>query len=215
MNQPAKQNSALSEAEKLDWLRLSRTENVGPITFYRLVERYGSAREALEALPELSRRGGRKKPLKAPPESTVQKEYEALRDLGGDIVTARGIERDRQRCTSAARKRANGHATVGHICAAQTNLACAHALIAHGCRILGQQARQRQRPAVEITLAIGKDNIDVQQLRGCVDCVLGKGNARRKASEDWRVICRQNSYRYHVATKCRVLKCGERAIRSA
>lgn len=81
-------NHPLSENEKLDWLRLSRTENVGPITFYRLVERYGSAGEALEALPELSKRGGRKKPLKAPPESEVQKEYDALRNMGGEIVTA-------------------------------------------------------------------------------------------------------------------------------
>ncbi|MEZ5814873.1 MAG: DNA-processing protein DprA [Alphaproteobacteria bacterium] len=81
-------NHPLSESEKLDWLLLSRTENVGPITFYRLVERYGSASEALEALPELSKRGGRAKPLKAPDSSLAQKEYEALRKMGGEIVTA-------------------------------------------------------------------------------------------------------------------------------
>ncbi len=74
--------------EKLDWLRLSRTENVGPITFYRLVERFGSAKKALEALPDLSKRGGRAKPLKAPDENFIYKEYESLRNLGGDIVTA-------------------------------------------------------------------------------------------------------------------------------
>ena len=44
--------TSLSEVEKLSWLRLFRTENVGPITFYKLVERYGSAAEALEALRE-------------------------------------------------------------------------------------------------------------------------------------------------------------------
>ncbi|MGB0719042.1 MAG: DNA-processing protein DprA [Bdellovibrionales bacterium] len=75
-------------AEKLDWLRLSRTENVGPITFYRLVERFGSASEALAALPELSKRGGRKKQLTAPSIAEVEKEYAGLRKLGGDIVTA-------------------------------------------------------------------------------------------------------------------------------
>ena len=38
-NQPQAQNNApLSEAEKLAWLRLFRSENIGPITFYRLVE---------------------------------------------------------------------------------------------------------------------------------------------------------------------------------
>lgn len=79
---------ALHDSEKLHWLRLSRTENVGPITFYRLVERFGSAGEALNALPELAKRGGRKKPLKAIDAGIVEREYEALRKLGGDIVTA-------------------------------------------------------------------------------------------------------------------------------
>ena len=82
------QNEPLSDAEKLNWLRLSRTENVGPITFYRLMERFGSASDALEALPELSKRGGRAKPLKAPDLSTIEKEYAALQKLGGEIVTA-------------------------------------------------------------------------------------------------------------------------------
>ncbi|HPD82895.1 MAG: DNA-processing protein DprA [Alphaproteobacteria bacterium] len=72
--------------EKLDWLRLIRTENVGPITFYKLIERYSSASEALNALPELSKKGGRKKPLVAPNKNTIEKEYEDLQKLGGDIV---------------------------------------------------------------------------------------------------------------------------------
>lgn len=66
MSQPSRRNAFLPLEEKLAWLRLSRTENIGPITFYRLIEAYGSARRALEALPGLARRGGRKKPLKAP-----------------------------------------------------------------------------------------------------------------------------------------------------
>ncbi len=78
----------LPDQEKLNWLRLSRTENVGPITFYRLVQRFGSAGEALAALPELAKNGGRKHPLKAPVMGGVEREYEALRKLGGDIVTA-------------------------------------------------------------------------------------------------------------------------------
>jgi DNA processing protein len=55
--------AVLSDAERLNWLRLSQSENVGPITFARLLERYGSAEKAIEALPELSRRGGMKRPL--------------------------------------------------------------------------------------------------------------------------------------------------------
>ncbi|MFK7839589.1 MAG: DNA-processing protein DprA [Bdellovibrionales bacterium] len=78
----------LPDLEKLNWLRLFRTENVGPITFYKLIDRYGSAGQALEALPELAAKGGRKKPLIAPRISDIESEYEALRQFGGDIITA-------------------------------------------------------------------------------------------------------------------------------
>lgn len=83
-NQP--KNFSLEE--KLDWLRLIRTDNVGPITFYKLIERYGSAAKALEALPELSKKGGRKKPLVAPDKNIIAREYDALHKLGGDIICA-------------------------------------------------------------------------------------------------------------------------------
>ncbi|CAN5507676.1 DNA-processing protein DprA [soil metagenome] len=49
---------SLSDGERRDWLRLSRSENVGPSTFRDLLRRYGTAKKALAALPELSRRGG-------------------------------------------------------------------------------------------------------------------------------------------------------------
>lgn len=54
----------LTDQERLDWLRLIRSENVGPVTFFDLMERYGNAAKALEALPELAERGGRRKPLR-------------------------------------------------------------------------------------------------------------------------------------------------------
>jgi DNA processing protein len=88
MTLPKRQAETVSLAEKLSWLRLARTENVGPMTFYRLVDAYGSPERALERLPELSRRGGRAKPLKAPDQSAIEKEYEALQKIGGDIITA-------------------------------------------------------------------------------------------------------------------------------
>ena len=55
--------AVLDDEERLNWLRLSQSENVGPITFARLLDRYGSAHKAIGALPELSRRGGMKRPL--------------------------------------------------------------------------------------------------------------------------------------------------------
>lgn len=80
--------AALSDAEKIAWLRLMRTENIGPITFHRLVQRYGTASKAIEALPYLAARGGRKKPLVAPPVSLIEKEIATLEKFGGRILCA-------------------------------------------------------------------------------------------------------------------------------
>jgi len=50
----------VSDAERLDWLRLARTETVGPVAFQHLLRRYGSAVAALNAVPALARRAGRR-----------------------------------------------------------------------------------------------------------------------------------------------------------
>lgn len=83
-----RQINVLDDIERLNWLRLIRTENVGPITFYRLLERFGSAGKALDALPDFSKRGGRSQPLTAPPMGAIEKELAALRKCGGDIICA-------------------------------------------------------------------------------------------------------------------------------
>ena len=49
----AKRKAAPPDAVAL--LRLVRTEGVGPVTFRRLLERYGSAAAALDALPGLTK----------------------------------------------------------------------------------------------------------------------------------------------------------------
>lgn len=49
----------LSDEQRLDWLRLIRSERIGPRSFRSLVNRFGGAREALDALPDLARRAGR------------------------------------------------------------------------------------------------------------------------------------------------------------
>ncbi|MFO1090115.1 MAG: DNA-processing protein DprA [Hyphomicrobiales bacterium] len=49
----------LTDAQRVDWLRLIRSENVGPLTFRALVNRFGGAGEALDALPKLYRKGGK------------------------------------------------------------------------------------------------------------------------------------------------------------
>ncbi len=55
-------STTLSEAEKRDWLRLIRSENIGPITFHQLIAHCDTAAAALEAIPELRRRGGLMRP---------------------------------------------------------------------------------------------------------------------------------------------------------
>ena len=44
--------------ERRAWLRLARTQNVGPVTFRNLISRFGTASATLEELPRLAARGG-------------------------------------------------------------------------------------------------------------------------------------------------------------
>jgi DNA processing protein len=79
---------ALSDKERLDRLRLIRSENVGPVTFRSLLRRFGSARAAIEALPELARRGGRSTPLRVCPSAQAEQELNAADRIGARLLTA-------------------------------------------------------------------------------------------------------------------------------
>ncbi|WP_335684828.1 DNA-processing protein DprA [Sneathiella sp.] len=78
----------LSAEERLCWLRLIRSENVGPITFFQLLSRFGNAESALDALPELARRGGRKKPIKVFSKSRAEMEVQSIEAFGGSMLAA-------------------------------------------------------------------------------------------------------------------------------
>ena len=67
-------------------LRLARTPFVGPRSYRDLIARFGDAGAALEALPRLSRRGGRERV--PPPAETIAAEIAALARLGGCFVFA-------------------------------------------------------------------------------------------------------------------------------
>ncbi|MDE2379888.1 DNA-processing protein DprA [Bradyrhizobium sp.] len=75
---------ALTEAERVDRLRLIRSDNVGPRTFRSLVDHFGSARAALERLPELARRGGAARSGRICGADEARAELAAGRKLGVD-----------------------------------------------------------------------------------------------------------------------------------
>ena len=72
----------LTDEQRLDWLRLIRSENVGPRTFRTLLNHCGGARAALAALPDLARRGGAAGPARICPREQAEREIEAARGLG-------------------------------------------------------------------------------------------------------------------------------------
>src|SRR6185437_14292829 len=78
----------LSEGERRAWLRLARTQNVGPVTFAQLIARFGSATAALAELPRLSRRGGGDE-LRAPSDGEARQELDRLREFGGRVIASR------------------------------------------------------------------------------------------------------------------------------
>jgi DNA processing protein len=77
----------LSDEQRIDWLRLIRSRNVGPRTFRALVNHYGGARAALEALPSLARRGGG--PVAKTPAPKICSRDEAEREIAA--ANKRGI----------------------------------------------------------------------------------------------------------------------------
>jgi DNA processing protein len=71
---------------EIDKLRLVRTEGVGPVTYRRLLARFPSAAEALDALPGLAKAGGRPAPPSAPSATDAQREIDRTRKLGARLI---------------------------------------------------------------------------------------------------------------------------------
>jgi DNA processing protein len=76
----------LTDEQRLDWLRLIRSENVGPRTFRALINHYGGARDALAALPDLARRGGAERPGRICTIEEALREMELARRHGVSLV---------------------------------------------------------------------------------------------------------------------------------
>ncbi len=76
----------LSDGQRRAWLKLIRSENVGPVSFRALVNHFGSAAAALEALPELARRGGARSRVRVAEDAEIDAELAAAARLGARFV---------------------------------------------------------------------------------------------------------------------------------
>ncbi len=76
----------LSDSQRIDWLRLIRSDNVGPSTFRQLINRFGGASAALEALPGLIAKARGVRAIKLASREDCEREFEALPRLGGCFI---------------------------------------------------------------------------------------------------------------------------------
>ena len=74
----------LTPAQRTAWLRLVRSDNVGPVTFRQLVNRFGSVEASLDALPALMRGAGR--PFRITSQAQAEDEIAALDRLNARVV---------------------------------------------------------------------------------------------------------------------------------
>ena len=73
------------DAERIAKLRLIRSENVGPISYRQLIARFGSATAALEALPDIARRGG-KRTFRPADSGEIAREIENVARSGARLI---------------------------------------------------------------------------------------------------------------------------------
>src|SRR5947208_6372827 len=76
----------LTETDRIDRLRLIRSDNVGPRTFNSLIAHFGNARAALERLPDLARRGGGTRSGRICSEEEARTEIAAAKRIGVTLV---------------------------------------------------------------------------------------------------------------------------------
>jgi DNA processing protein len=80
------QGVRLTDEQRIDWLRLIRSPNVGPRTFRALINHFGGARAALAALPSLARRGGAGGAVQICSREAAEREVAAAQKLGVALV---------------------------------------------------------------------------------------------------------------------------------
>lgn len=79
--------SSNSSDQNIDWLRLIRSENVGPRTFKKLLFHFGNAASALAQLPDMAKQGGKSKPIRLCSKADAERELELGQKLGFTLLT--------------------------------------------------------------------------------------------------------------------------------
>lgn len=78
-------NPPTSEEEQFLWLRLLRSRRVGATTFHRLIAEYGSAAQALEALPDIAAEAGVVDYTPCP-KSVIEAEFKAAHKATATLI---------------------------------------------------------------------------------------------------------------------------------
>jgi len=87
INDTKPQNQPTSEKEIIDWLQLSRSVNVGPITFFKILEHFGSVENALMNFEEFLNLSKNSQKIKLCERSIAIKEFEETEKFGAKILT--------------------------------------------------------------------------------------------------------------------------------
>jgi DNA processing protein len=80
------QSARLTDEQRIDWLRLIRSQNIGPRSFRSLINHFGGARAAIEALPSLAQRGGARGAVVICSREDAVRELALARKLGVALV---------------------------------------------------------------------------------------------------------------------------------
>jgi DNA processing protein len=76
----------MTDRQRFNWLRLWRSDNVGPVTFRHLINHFGSAEAAIEGLPEMAKRGGAGRAPKVADKHLIEDELAAVEKIGAQII---------------------------------------------------------------------------------------------------------------------------------
>ena len=72
----------MTEQERIDWLRLAFSENVGPATFRKLLSIFGSPKKALENIEDWAKQGGARRAIKIAEEKNIQQQLKKAEKIG-------------------------------------------------------------------------------------------------------------------------------------